>query len=196
MVLALIEILMLSLCSTISGKTVYSNGVYIVAYDLLRYMVEIQNFSDAEKAAKSILTEANNVPRLALRNYRNLLGLYERTGRSIKAYEAAKNEYDVFIKSDLPKDNNYANAHIDVGSTLVSSFRAAEALQHLDTAVSMATDVGNPETYTVYNIDRFLRNRARAKQLLGRLDDSLADLDQAEQYQIKIHGPKSHYEGK
>ncbi|KAK7398137.1 hypothetical protein QQX98_012501 [Neonectria punicea] len=159
------------------------------------YMIEIQHFLEAESSLLSLLQEVEPGSPMAAKTHRNLLGLYERTGRSILAVEATKNELHILETLDVPRDNDLANAHNNRGYALVSAQNAVEGLQYLDTAISMAKSAPEPERYTSYNLDRFLRNRGRAKQQLGRFDDALLDFDEAERIHKMVHGPNSHYDG-
>ncbi|KAK5654766.1 hypothetical protein OQA88_6802 [Cercophora sp. LCS_1] len=137
------------------------------------YMVETQQFLQAESAFLSILGDIDNGSLLATSIQRSLLGLYERTGRSVKACNAAEIEFKILEKQGVCKGNNQANANSNVGYALVSARRAAEGLKYLDTSVAMAKSHPEPERYQEYNIDR--------------------DFDEAEYFQDKMHGPHSHH---
>ncbi|KAK3291921.1 P-loop containing nucleoside triphosphate hydrolase protein [Chaetomium fimeti] len=159
------------------------------------YMVEIQHFRQAEDSLLSLLatTDKNSLP--AARIHRSLIGLYERTGRSNKACAAATREFAILRKHLPDRDADMANAHSNIGYTLVSAYKASEAIAHLNTAVAIAKSHPKPVCYQDYNIDRFLRNRGRCKQQLGQLDEALQDFLEAEYYQAKIYGPGDHYDG-
>ncbi|KAK4076770.1 uncharacterized protein Triagg1_4373 [Trichoderma aggressivum f. europaeum] len=159
------------------------------------YMIEIQHFLDAERSLLSLLETAENGSALAAKVHRSLLGLYERTGRSILAKRSASLEFDIVVKYSSSTSNDVANAWSNMGYTRVSVFEASDAITYLDEAVLMAKTVPELSCYQQFNIDRFLRNRGRANAQLGRFEDALRDFDDAEGYQKKIHGPNSHYDG-
>lgn len=116
-------------------------------------MVETQQFLQAETALLSILGDNYEGSLLAAIIQRSLLGLYERTGRSIKACTAAEVELKALEEHGISGGNNLANAHSNVGYSMTSALRAAEGLKHLDTAVAMAKSRPEPERYREYNID-------------------------------------------
>lgn len=126
---------------------------------------------------------------------RDLMGIFERTGRSNRAVECAKIELDILKEHSLSQKNDLANAYSDLGYSLCSAFRGLEALAYLDTAIAISKEYPEPERYTKFNIDRFLRNHGRANQLIKQYDKALADSEEAEGYQVKIHGTNSHYDG-
>ncbi|KAH6623777.1 P-loop containing nucleoside triphosphate hydrolase protein [Chaetomium tenue] len=166
----------------------------------LRYLVEIQHFLAAEAALVSLLGDmTHHVGKgsspLGARIQRNLMGLYERTGRSKKARAAAEIEYDMRRYDCANQGPDNANRHNDVGYTLVSEYKASEAITFLDRAVAIATVYSEPKCYQDYNIDQFLRNRGRCKAQLGQLDEALADFSKAEFFQAKLYGPGSPYDG-
>ncbi|KAK0642962.1 P-loop containing nucleoside triphosphate hydrolase protein [Cercophora newfieldiana] len=167
--------------------------------DLIRddtwYMVEIQQFLQAESSLLSILGGIEAGSLLAASIQRSLLGLYERTGRSVKACSAAETEFKILETHGVYKGNDLANAHSNVGYAMASAFRGAEGLKYLDVAVAMAKAHPEPECYQDYNIDRFLRNRGRCRMQMNQFDEALRDFDEAEYYQNKFHGPNSHYHG-
>ncbi|KAH6615690.1 hypothetical protein B0J18DRAFT_437947 [Chaetomium sp. MPI-SDFR-AT-0129] len=158
-------------------------------------MVEIQHFQEAEASLLSVLDDTDEDSLLAAKIHRSLMGLYERTGRSNKACAAAKTEFALLQKHCLDKDAEIANAHSNVGYTMVSAHKASEAIKYLDTAVAMAKAHPEPRCYQDYNIDRFLRNRGRCRQQLGQFDEAERDFLEAEYFQTKLHGPDSHYDG-
>jgi len=167
--------------------------------DLVRdnawYMVETQQFLQAESALLSILGDIDNGSLLAASIQRSLLGLYERTGKSVKACHAAEIEFQILEKQGVCEGNNLANANSNVGYALVSARRGIEGLKYLDMAVAMAKSHPEPERYQEYNIDRFLRNRGRCRMQMKQFDGALRDFDEAEYFQNKMHGPHSHYHG-
>jgi tetratricopeptide (TPR) repeat protein len=158
-------------------------------------MVETQQFLEAETALLSIFGDIDEGSLLAATIQRSLLGLYERTGRSVKACNAAEVELKTLKKHGISNGNNLANAHSNVGYAMASALRAAEGLEHLDIAVAMAKSRPEPERYQEYNIDRFLRNRGRCKMQMKQFDEALRDFDEAEYFQDKLYGPNSHYHG-
>ncbi|KAL7790602.1 TPR-like protein [Trichoderma afarasin] len=159
------------------------------------YMIEIQHFLEAERSLLSLLETAENDSKLAAKAHRSLLGLYERTGRSILAKSSASSEWTIVGSNSRDMSNNVANAWSNMGYTRVSAFEASDGVFYLDKAISIAKDVPEPSRYQQFNIDRFLRNRGRANQQMRRFEDALRDFDEAEDYQTKIHGPNSHYYG-
>lgn len=159
------------------------------------YMVETQQFLQAESALLSILDDIDKGSLLAATIQRSLLGLYERTGRIVKACTAAETELEILKAHGVSEENNLANATNNVGYAMVSAQRAAEALKYLDVAVDMAKSHPEPDCYRKYNIDRFLRNRGRCKMQLSRFDEALRDFDEADYFQDKAHGLDSHYHG-
>ena len=167
--------------------------------DLIRddawYMVETQQFFQAEEALLSIYRDIDEGSLQAATIQRSLLGLYERTGRSVKACTAAEIELKILKKHGISEGNSLANAHSNVGYAMASALRAAEGLKHLGIAVAMAKSRPEPERYREYNIDRFLRNRGRCKMQMKQFDEALRDFDEAEYFQDKLHGPRSHYHG-
>lgn len=159
------------------------------------YMVETQQFLQAESALLSILGDIDNGSLLAASIQRSLLGLYERTGRSAKACNAAEIEFKILEEQGVCEGNNSANANSNVGYALVSARRATEGLKYLDVAVAMAKSHPEPKCYQEYNIDRFLRNRGRCRMQMKQFDEALRDFEEAEYFQNKMHGPQSHYHG-
>lgn len=158
-------------------------------------MVEIQQFLEAEALLLSLLGDTDEDSLLAARIHRSLMGLYERTGRSNKACAAAKTEFAILQKNSLEKDTEIANAHSNVGYTMVSAHKASEAIKYLDTAVAMTKAHPEPGCYQDYNIDRFLRNRGRCRQQLGQFEEAERDFLEAEYFQAKLHGLGNHYDG-
>lgn len=159
-----------------------------------RYMLETQQFIGAEKMLISLLPDIDESSFEYAHISRDLLGIYERTGRSIRAVECAESEFRILEESGL-KDNDVANAYSDMGYTLCSAFKASEALPYLDKAIEIAKSHPEPDCYAQFNLDRFLRNHGRANQQLKKFDDALADFKEAEDYQLKVHGEDSHYDG-
>ncbi|UKZ62150.1 uncharacterized protein TrAtP1_003410 [Trichoderma atroviride] len=164
-------------------------------HDDIWYMIEIQQFLDAERSLFSLLENADNNPIFAAKLHRSLLGLYERTGRSILAKKSASLEFEIIERDSQTVSNDIANAWSNMGYTRVSAFEALDGIIYLDKAILMAKDVPEPRRYQQFSIDRFLRNRGRANAQLQRLEVALSDFYQAEYYQEKIHGPSSHYDG-
>lgn len=158
-------------------------------------MIEIQHFLDAERSLLSLLENEENSSLFAAKLHRSLLGLYERTGRSIRAKTSASLEFEIIGKGSQDAGNDVANAWSNMGYTRVSAFEASDGVPYLDKAISMAKDVPEPRRCQQFNIDRFLRNRGRANAQLRRFEDALSDYQEAEDYQEKIHGPNSHYDG-
>lgn len=158
-------------------------------------MIEIQHFLDAERTLLSLLENAENDSAFAAKLHRSLLGLYERTGRSIRAKHSASLEFEIVVRDSPSVSNDIANAWSNMGYTRVSAYEASDGILYLDKAISMAKAVSEPRRYQQYNIDRFLRNRGRANAQLQRLEVALSDFHEAEYYQEKIHGTSSHYEG-
>lgn len=168
-------------------------------FDLIRddawYMVKMQQCLQAESALLSILCDVDEGSLLAATIQRSLLGLYEWTGRSIKACAAAEIEFKILKKHGVSEGNNWANANSNVGYAMVSARKAAEGLKYLDAAAKMAKSHPEPECYREYNVDRFLRNRGRCKMQMNQFDEALGDFDEADYFQDKAHGPNSHYHG-
>ncbi|KAL6823270.1 TPR-like protein [Trichoderma camerunense] len=159
------------------------------------YTIEIQQFLEAERSLLSLLETAENGSVLSAKVHRSLLGLYERTGRSILAKSSASSEFAIVSKNSKSASNDVANAWSNMGYARVSAFEASDGIPYLDKAISVARSLPEPSCYQEDNIDRFLRNRGRANQQMRRFEDALRDFDEAEYYQKKIHGPKSHYDG-
>lgn len=158
-------------------------------------MNETQQFIAAEKLLKDLLPDCNEKSLDYAHMNRILMGIYERTGRSYRAAECAKVEFDIFTEHFSPDQNDLANAYSDMGYSLCSAFKPSDALFYLNKAVDMAKSHPEPKRYTHFNIDRFLRNRGRTKQQLRRFKEALEDFAEAEYYQPKIHGDDSHYDG-
>jgi len=162
---------------------------------LSRYMLEIQHFISAEKSLSSLLPEVDIKSAGYAQINQDLMGIFERTGRSNRAVECAKVGFDILTGLDVPPENDLANAYSDMGYSLCAAFRASGALPYLDKAIEMAKAHPEPECYTKFNIDRFLRNHGRANQQLRRFDKALADFEEANYFQAKLHGENSHYDG-
>ncbi|KAI0867246.1 P-loop containing nucleoside triphosphate hydrolase protein [Hypoxylon argillaceum] len=160
----------------------------------IRYMLELQQFISVEALIKSQLLDIDAASLEYASMNRILVGLFERTGRSIRALECAKIEFDIFVACDGP-ENDLANAYSDMGYSYCSAFKPQEALKYLDKAVDIALSHSKPDCYREFNVDRFLRNRGRAKAQLGAFGGALDDFTKAEYYQAKIHGEHSHYDG-
>lgn len=158
-------------------------------------MLEIQHFDAAESSLRLLLRDQDPESLTTARIRQSLVSVFERTGRSVKAVESARICLDIFLKHDAPKDNNLSNMYSNMGYVLVTAYRAAESLHFLDTAVNMAKSWPEPDCHQNFTIDRFLRNRGRAKQQLGQFEDAIRDLEEAEYFQAKTYGPRSHYEG-
>ncbi|UKZ49079.1 hypothetical protein TrVGV298_003318 [Trichoderma virens] len=171
-------------------------GLYTeLIHDDIWYMIEIQHFSDAERSLLSLLETAGKDSAFTAKVHRSLLGLYERTGRSIRAKSSASLEFEIVGRHSQSVGNDVANAWSNMGYTRISAFEASDGVPYLDKAISMAKDVPEPMRCQQFNIDRFLRNRGRANEQMQRFEDALRDFDEAEYYQEKIHGPGSHYDG-
>lgn len=123
------------------------------------------------------------------------MGWFERTGRSVRALECAKTEFDIFVSHKDTDKNDLANAYSDMGYSSCAAFKPQEALVYLDRAVEIARSHPEDECYQKFNIDRFLRNRGRTKAQLADYNGALDDFTQAECYQAKLHGKDSHYDG-
>ena len=158
-------------------------------------MLEIQHFVSAEKTLSSLLPEVDTKSADYAHISRELMGIFERTGRRNRAVECAKIEFDILTELGTPPGNDLANAYSNMGYSLCSAFRASEALPYLDKAIVVAKTHPELECYTKFNIYRFLRNHGRANQQLRQFDKALADFEEAEYFQAKLHGEKSHYEG-
>lgn len=124
---------------------------------------------------------------IAVTIHRNLVGMYERMGRSAKACASARISLEIILKHNTFQDNELANVYSNMGYALVSAYRAAEGNPYLDTAVNLAKSCPEPGCY----LDRFLRNRGRAKEQLKQFGDALLDFSEAEYFQEKMHGPQS-----
>ncbi|RWA07908.1 hypothetical protein EKO27_g7190 [Xylaria grammica] len=163
--------------------------------DDIWYMLELQQFVGAEDLIKSQLPDLDSTSIEYAHMNRILMGLFERTGRSVRALECAKIEFDIFVARQGPDENDLANAYSDMGYSSCSAFKPQKALEYLDKAVEIALSYPEPQCYSSFNIDRFLRNRGRTKAQLGDFDGSLNDFTKAEYYQAKLHGENSHYDG-
>ncbi|KAK1246825.1 hypothetical protein MKX08_000627 [Trichoderma sp. CBMAI-0020] len=170
----------------------YITSLYMMTSGVL---IEIQQFLDAERSLLSLLEKTRDNSVFAAKVHRSLLGLYERSGRSIRAKSSANLEFEIVRRESRSMGNDTANAWSNMGYTRVSAFEASDGIFYLDKAISMAKDVPEPRCYQEFNIDRFLRNRGRANAQLQRLEVALGDFHEAEYYQEKIHGPSSHYAG-
>ncbi|OAQ60315.1 tetratricopeptide repeat domain-containing protein [Pochonia chlamydosporia 170] len=175
------------------------NATIPLGFDLFedagRHLIEIQQYVEAERTVLDRLDTVEDGSAFAARVHRNMVGLYERTGRSIRAKASASLEFEIVTRQSQSVDNNLANSWHNVGYTMVSAFEAADAVPYLDKAISMAEDVDESRCWQQFNIDRFLRNRARAHQQLLRFEEAVRDFEKAEYYQQKIHGSDSHYDG-
>ena len=158
-------------------------------------MLETQQFVAAEKMLSSLLSEYDTKSIEYAHINRDLMGIFERTGRSNRVVECAEIELDILKERGLSQENDLANAYNDMGYSLCSAFRALEALPYLDTAIAIAKEHPEPECYTRFNLDRFLRNHGRANQQIKQYDKALADFEEAEGYQVKLHDANSHYDG-
>lgn len=85
-------------------------------------MLELQQFIGAESLIKSLLLDIDTDSLERARMNRILMGLFERTGRSVRALECAKIEFDIFVSLDGPEENDLANAYSDIGYSLCSAF--------------------------------------------------------------------------
>lgn len=106
-------------------------------------MVEIQHFLEAEAALVPFLDDTGGERSLSAANiHRSLMALYERTGRTKKACAAAKVELGIILKRYCrpqgPGITIIPIAHNNVGYTLVSAYKASEAITHLNDAVATA----------------------------------------------------------
>ncbi|KAI1108245.1 P-loop containing nucleoside triphosphate hydrolase protein [Nemania sp. NC0429] len=171
------------------------SGYQTLIRDDIWYMLEQQQFIGAETLMQNQLSNMDDSSLEYAHMNRMLMGLFERTGRSIKALKCAKLEFDIFVAHNGPEENDLANAYSDMGYSCCSAFKPQEALGYLDRAVDIALSHPEPECYRNFNIDRFLRNRGRTKAQLGDYDGSLNDFSRAEYYQGRIHGENSHYDG-
>lgn len=167
-------------------------------------MNEIQHFVGAERQMLDLLLDSEEGSLEFARINGDLMGIYERTGRSNRAVHFAEVEFKIVesyagsnenILANPDVANDVANAYSDMGYSLCSAFRGTEALPYLDRAIEIAKSFPDPECYEKFNIDRFLRNHGRVCQQLGLLDKALADFEEAESYQAKKHGKNSHYDG-
>src|SRR5580700_2762375 len=93
-----------------------------------RYMLEIQQFISAEKMLSSLLPEIDTTSIEYAHINRDLMGIFERTGRSNRAVECAEIEIGILTEHGVPQENDLANAYSDMGYSLCSAFRALEAL--------------------------------------------------------------------
>ncbi|KAL1875184.1 hypothetical protein Daus18300_003252 [Diaporthe australafricana] len=130
-------------------------------------------------------------------NSRDLMEVYESTGKCNKAVQCARAVFDILTKESSTPKNDLANAYSDLGNSLCSAFKPLEALPYLGPAIEFAMlhVAGEPELYKTFNIDRFMRNQSRAHLQLGNFGSALEDLHKAELCQAIIHGPDSHYDG-
>ncbi|KAI1130670.1 P-loop containing nucleoside triphosphate hydrolase protein [Nemania abortiva] len=172
-----------------------THGFQMLICDDIWYMIELQQFVSAEALVKCQLLkiEAESLENAHMN--RILMGLFERTGRSVRALDCAEVEFKFFDEYHGSEGNDLANACSDMGYSCCSAFQPKEALKYLNRAVDIALSHAKPDCYRVFNIDRFLRNRGRAKAQLRDLKGSLDDFTKAEHYQAEIHGENSHYDG-
>ncbi|KAK3385841.1 hypothetical protein B0H63DRAFT_449842 [Podospora didyma] len=163
------------------------------------YLINTDQFLNAESALVSLLGDVEPDSLEAADIQGTLVNLYEWAGWSNRALASARAALEIMLKNNVPKDNSLANAYGNVGYALVSAYRAQEAMEYLNIAVSMAkpcaVDDGSRGGGGDYRVEVFLRNRGRAKQQLKRFDDALLDFDQAEHFQAKLHGLESYYDG-
>jgi hypothetical protein len=122
-------------------------------------MLGIQHFLEAESSFISFLSDMDPDCLIAATIHRNLVGVYERMGRSVKACASARISLEILLKHNTFQDNELANIYSNMGYALVSAYKAAEGLSYLDTAVKLAKSCPEPECYQRYTLDRFLRNR-------------------------------------
>ncbi|KAI1171207.1 P-loop containing nucleoside triphosphate hydrolase protein [Nemania sp. FL0916] len=163
--------------------------------DDILYMLNRQQFKSAESIIKSQLSNIDPSSLEYAHMNRILRGLFERTGRSARALECAKIEFDIFFTHHSTEENDLAHAYNDIGFSSCSAFKPQEAIGYLDQAVGIALSHPEPDRYLNFEIDQFLRNRGRSKIQLGDLDGSLDDFTKAEYYHSKIHGHNNHNDG-
>ncbi|GAP83938.2 hypothetical protein SAMD00023353_0602960 [Rosellinia necatrix] len=157
----------------------------------------MQQFISAEALIKSQLLDIDTTSLEYAHINRILMGLFEQTSRNLRALECAKAEFDIFVVHSSLDVNCLANAYSDMGYSFCSASKPQEAPGYLDTAVDIGLSYSEPECYRSLDIDRFLRNRGRARAQLGDFEGALDDFTKAECYQAKkkIHGDYSRYDG-
>lgn len=123
-----------------------------------------------------------------------IVPMYELMGYSPNAVEYAKQSLAIWEKKSTDS-RELAMAHSHMCYALGSAWNGEEALAHARRAISYAEKLPEPERYTQFNLDRFLRNSGRARMALGQYDEALQDFDQAERLHKILYGPLNHYDG-
>ena len=162
-----------------------------------RYLSETGSFETAQK----VVTRAtdNHTAKDSLM-YAHLCysggSLNHRRGRYPQALQYFRQANEIRKARAAPGSNDLANSYSGMVIGLVGNYRAKEALEYADKAFEIFQDKSEAELVQQgFNVDRYLRNRARAKFQLGLLEDSKADVEEAERWQDKLHAPMSHYHG-
>ena len=121
--------------------------------------------------------------------------LDHRRGRYLNAISHYQQALTIRESLSPPESNELATCYSAVGMALTGLYRGADALEYFEKAFQIFHDKPEQEKLKTYNVDRYLRNRSRAKIALGLYEEAKSDLTEAETWQTKIYGENCHYHG-
>lgn len=121
--------------------------------------------------------------------------LDHRRGRYSDALSHYQQALEIREKLSARDSNQLATSYSAVGMALTGLYRGGDAVGYFEKAFNVFDNMPDEVKAKQFNVDRYLRNRSRAKMDTCSWDDAKADLLQAEAWQIKIYGQMSHYHG-
>ncbi|KAK3377333.1 hypothetical protein B0T24DRAFT_719511 [Lasiosphaeria ovina] len=168
----------------------------VLVTDTAWYLMETGNWQTAENSLRLALeqnSDKNSIEQAEIEQV--LASISVRSGHCGAALERYRRILEI-RKGKFPADSNQmANAYSSLAFTLTAMYRLPEAFEYF-TNVFACIEGKDVETQRKnYNVDRFLRNRARANYYRGEFASAIEDLDEADRHQSAMYGSRKHYHG-
>jgi tetratricopeptide (TPR) repeat protein len=161
---------------------------------LSRYLQETGAFMASEELIKAAFLNCIDKDSLAYAWLADTAGtIHDRQGHGYLAFDLDSDALRIHEEKSTAGSVELANAYSAVGVQLTSLWRAAEGVEYQMKAI--ANSPTELDEKLKFNLDRYLRNRARSYFVLGNYEASKADLKDSEYWQTLIHGTDSHYHG-
>jgi tetratricopeptide (TPR) repeat protein len=124
-----------------------------------------------------------------------LASISVRSGHCAAALERYRRILEIRTGKFPPDSNQMANAYSSVAFTLTAMYQIPEAFEYFAKVFACLQGKDVETQRKNYNIDRFLRNRARANYYRGEFARAIEDLDEADRHQSAMYGTRKHYHG-
>jgi hypothetical protein len=161
---------------------------------LSRYLQETGAFMASEELIKAAFSNCIDKDSLAYAWLADTAGtIHDRQGHGYLAFDLDSDALRIHEEKSTAGSVELTNAYSAVGVQLTSLWRAAEGVEYQMEAI--ANSPTEHDEKLKFNLDRYLRNRARSYFVLGNYEASKADLKDSEYWQTLIHGTDSHYHG-